>query len=128
MSEWLTFDEQFPSDAFSDVEALLQSAADEMPVVRSGLKAEIITSAQKDQRQQRFQHILWGAATFFLFFLGTLILWPPDSSQALATRDEHSPQPVNASLLPATDAVDWDLVESKTRLRQRNLEILQNAF
>lgn len=128
MSEWLSFDEDFSPDAFSDVEALLQTAADEMPVVRSGLKAEIITRVQKDQREQRFQHVLWGAATFFLFLFGTLIFWPPESASDWASRDEHSPKPVSASLLPATDAVDWDLVESKTRLRERNLEILQNAF
>jgi hypothetical protein len=128
MSEWLTFDEDFASDPLLDVEDLLRTAADEMPVVRSGLKAEIITRAERDQRELRCQHVLWGAVTLLLFSLGTLISWPAHSSTGQASRESHAPKPVNASLLPATDAVDWDLVESKTRLRERNLEILQDAF
>lgn len=128
MSDWLAFDDDYSPDAFSDVEDLLRTAADDMPVVRSGLKVEIVTRAQNDQRDLRRQHIVWGAVTMFLFSFGSLVFWPAHSDSGLATRDAHSPQPVNASLLPATDAVDWDLVESKTRLRERNLEILQNAF
>ncbi len=128
MSEWMTLDEDFASDPFSDVEDLLRLATEDLPVVRSGLKAEIVTHAHKAQRELRAQHVLWGAVTMLLFVVGALIWGPVQSGSALASRSNHAPKPINASLLPATDAVDWDLVESETRDRERNLEILQNAF
>lgn len=128
MSEWTTLNEDFAQGPFSDVEDLLRMAADEVPVVRSGLKAEIITRAQCDQRELGLQHIIWGAVTMLLILLGAVVFWPMSSPSSSASRETHAQKPVNASLLPATDAVDWDLVESKTRLRERNLEILQDAF
>ena len=128
MSDWTTLNENFAPDPISDVEELLRLAADDLPVVRSGLKAEIITHAQSEQRELRLQHIVWGAVTMVLILFGALVFWPIHWPSSLASRDAYAPKPVNASLLPATDAVDWDLVESKTRLRERNLEILLDAF
>lgn len=126
MSEWMTPDDF--SDPATSVEALLQMAADDVPAVRRGLKAEIITQAQKTQREVRLQHFLWGAVTAALLFLGGLFLWPASSGSAVASNEDASPEPPLASPNAATDAVDWELVESKTQLRQRNLEILRNAF
>jgi hypothetical protein len=128
MRDGLTYLEDFSPDPLSDVEDLLRLAKDELPVVRSGLKTEIVTRAQKDQRELRCQHVLWGAVTMLLISLGALLYWPLHSPSPTSSGGQHSQKPISASLLPTADAVDWDLVESKTRLRERNLEILQDAF
>ena len=128
MSEWMNCDEEFPPDSVEAVEELLRQAADEMPAVRSGLRTEIVTSAQKMQREVRFQHKLWGFMTTLLLLAGGLIWWPASSDLELASRGEDSRKPVEASIHFGTDSVDWELVESKNQLRRRNLEILRNAF
>lgn len=126
MSEWIPQDEfSNPRDA---VEDLLRMAAEETPSVRSGLKAEIVTQAQKAQREIRFQHFLWGGVMGVMLFLGGLIWWPANAGSALASTEDPPSKPALAVPKPSTDSVDWELVESKTQLRRRNLEILRNAF
>jgi hypothetical protein len=128
MSEWMSFDEELSPGSLEAVEDLLRQAVDEMPAVRSGLRTEIVTSAQKMQREVRFQHKLWGFVTTLLLLAGGLLWWPASSDLELASHREDSRKPVKASLHFGTDSVDWELVESKNQLRRRNLEILQNAF
>lgn len=127
MSEWIPQDE-FSDDPTASVEALLRMAADDVPSVRRGLKAEIITQAHKTQREVRLQHFLWGAATAMLLFTGGLILWPASSGSAVAANEDSTPKPSLATPSASSDAVDWELVESKIQLRRRNLESLRNAF
>jgi hypothetical protein len=115
-------------DPLAAVEDLLLLAADDVPIVRSGLRAEMMTRAQKTQREVRFQHMLWGAMATLLLFAGALIWWPASSDSALAATGDNSPKPVKASIHSTSDSVDWELVESKNQLRRRNLEILRNAF
>lgn len=128
MSEWMNPREDLFSDELSAVEDLLRLAADDVPTVRSGLRTEIVTRAHKMQREVRFQHKLWGCVTTLLLFAGSLIWWPASSDLALASNSDPSRRPVKASINFASDSVDWELVESKTQLRRRNLEILRNAF
>ena len=127
MSEWINSEADF-DDPVSGVEELLRLAADEMPAVRSGLKTEIITSAQKTQRDLRRQQVLWGGLVFAMLFLGGLTWWPASPSAALAANEETAKVPEAAASGTASDAIDWQLVESKNQLRRRNLEILKAAF
>lgn len=128
MSEWMNFDEGLSPDSLEAVEDLLRSSVDDVPVVRSGLRTEIVTEAQKMQREVRFQHKLWGFVTAFLF-LAAAIVWGPVSARfSLASNTSDAPKPVKATIDFASDAIDWELVESKTELRRRNLESLRNAF
>lgn len=126
MSEWIDQDEFF--DSAASVEDLLRRAADEVPSIRRGLKAETMTLAQRTQREIRLQHFFWGAVTAVMLFTGGLIWWPASDSSAVASNEDPSPKPVLATPNIATDAVDWELVESKNQLRRRNLQILRNAF
>ncbi|MCA9070149.1 MAG: hypothetical protein KDA84_14550 [Planctomycetaceae bacterium] len=127
MSEWTDRD-PYSSDPTVAVEALLRMANNDLPSVRRGLKAEIITQAQKTQREVRLQHFLWGAVTAVLLFAGGVLLWPASGGATVAAREDSSPKPRLATPSAAFDAVDWELVESKNQLRRRNLEILRNAF
>jgi hypothetical protein len=128
MSDWLNFDDDFSSDPLADVEDLLRFASEDVPALRSGLRVEIVTRAQKVQREVRAEHMLWGCVTTLLLLAGALIWWPASSASALAINRQNADKPVKASLNFGADAIDWELVESKTELRRRNLESLRNAF
>jgi hypothetical protein len=128
MSDWLNLDENFASDPTRDVEDLMRFAADDVPALRSGLRVEIVTRAQNVQREVRAQHMLWGCVTSLLILAGTIVWWPASSTSVLAKHAQNADKPVKASLNFGADAIDWDLVESKTELRRRNLESLRNAF
>lgn len=128
MSEWMNFDEELTPGSLDAVEDLLRLAADDVPPVRSGLRTEIVTRAQKMQREVRLQQKVWGFVTLALLFAAALIWGPVSSEFSLASRTRNAPQPIKASIPLDTDSVDWELVESKKELRERNLEILRNAF
>ena len=131
MSEWTNPEDEFfesESESLAEVEALLRMAADDMPTVRSGLRSEIVTHAQKAQREIRFQHMLWGGLASLLLFFGGLVWWPMSPDSAVASNAEPPPKAEKPSGNSAPDSVDWELVESQNQLRRRNLESLRNAF
>ncbi len=128
MSEKRTFYDEDFDDNLAAVEDLLLFAADDVPVVHSGLKAQMVTHAQKAQRELRLQHALWGAITTMLLFAGALIWWPASSASTVAANDEKPPQPLEAGIGSSADSVDWALVEAANELRRRKLESLRNAF
>lgn len=127
MPEWIDNSHDFDDD-LAYVEDLMRLAADDVPSPRSGLKVEIITHAQKTQRDIRRQQILWGGAVFVMLFLGGLVWWPASPVWALASNQESSSEPAISNPGPASDAIDWEHVEAESEFRRRNLEILRAAF
>ncbi len=129
MSEWTDPDREFfdpERESLAEVEDLLRLAADDLPTVRSGLRAEIVTQAQKSQRELRVQHMLWGGLAVALLFFGGLVWWPMSLNSTLAFNFEPRTEPEKPSVHASMNSMDWDLLEFKIQLRR--LEILRNAF
>ncbi len=133
MSEWTNpddelFESEWDSHSLAETEDLLRLAADDLPVVRSGLRSEIVTFAQRARREIRVQHMLWGGLASLLLLFGGLVWWPMSPDSAVAANSETPPKPEKTSVKSGTDSVDWELVESTNQRRRRNLESLRNAF
>ena len=133
MCEWtnpddLFFESERDFGSLAETENLLRLVADDLPTVRSGLRSEIITHAQKARREIGFQQMLWGGAALLLLLFGGLVWWPMSPDSAVAATSEAPPKPEKTSVNSATDSVDWELVESATQRRRQNLESLRNAF
>ncbi len=128
MSEWPPESEEFlDSPQAGEVEELLLWAAEDPPV-RSGMKAETITLALRARRLLSSEHRYWAAAAWVLLLIATLCWWPSPPGDSVALDQAPKPDPVAVPARASVDALDWELVEAKTQLRRRNLEILLNAF